>query len=155
MTLRLSDSFHIECHDWQQARPWAEPIRIAVFVEEQGVPATREIDGADPACLHALAFDRDGHAIGTARLMPDGRIGRMAVRAANRGQGVGSAMLQALVDQATARGMQRVYLHAQSRASAFYARHGFVTTGAEFTEAGISHRAMTLELADAPARDSG
>lgn len=153
MSLRLADSFHIECHDWQQARSWAEPIRIEVFVEEQGVPAALELDGADPACLHALAFARDGQAIGTARLMPDGRIGRMAVRAAFRNQGVGGALLQVLIEHATARGMPRVYLHAQSRASAFYARQGFAMTGAEFSEAGIPHCTMTLDLPDAPTGD--
>jgi len=150
MTLRLSDSFHIECHNWPRARPWAEPIRIEVFVEEQGVPAALEIDDADPLCLHALAFGRDGDALGTARLMPDGRIGRMAVRIPSRGQGVGGALLQALVEQAAGRGMRRVYLHAQSQASAFYARQGFAMTGAEFMEAGIPHCTMTLDLPDAP-----
>lgn len=155
MPLRLSDSFHIECHDWPQARAWAEPIRMEVFVAEQGVPATLEIDGLDSACLHALAFARDGQAIGTARLMPDGRIGRMAVRAAFRHQGIGSALLQVLIEHAIARGTPRVYLHAQSQARAFYARHGFVVTGAEFSEAAIPHCTMTLNLPDAPTGDGG
>lgn len=155
MPLRLSDALHIECHDWLHARPWAEPIRRAVFVHEQGVPVHLEMDSADPHCTHAVAFDRDGQAIGTARLLPDGRIGRMAVLKIWRGQGVGGALLQALLDQAVRSGLTRVYLHAQQQACEFYARHGFQFQGEEYLEAGIPHHTMVLELSDAPAGDAG
>jgi len=155
MPLRLSDVLRIECHDWQQAEHWAVPIRIEVFVNEQGVPAHLEIDGTDTDCTHVLAFDRDGQAIATARLMPDGRIGRMAVRQAWRGQGVGSALLHALLEQATHQGMARVYLHSQRQACVFYARHGFVAEGDEYLEAGIPHQTMVLELPDAPVGRGG
>ncbi len=155
MPLRLSDVLRIECHDWPRAEHWAVPIRIEVFVNEQGVPAHLEIDGTDTDCTHVLAFDRDGQAIATARLMPDGRIGRMAVRQAWRGQGVGSALLHALLEQATHQGMARVYLHSQRQACGFYARHGFVEEGDEYLEAGIPHQTMVLELPDAPVGRGG
>jgi predicted GNAT family N-acyltransferase len=111
-----------------------------------GVPVQLEMDSADADCTHALAFDHDGQAIGTARLLPDGRIGRLAVRQANRGQGVGSALLLALLEQAARDGLPRVYLHAQRQACAFYARHGFQPEGPEFLEAGIAHQTMVLSL---------
>jgi predicted GNAT family N-acyltransferase len=155
MPLRLSDALRIECHDWLHAEQLALPIRIEVFVEEQGVPAHLELDGADPDCTHVLAFDREGLAVATARLMPDGRIGRMAVRRAWRGQGVGSALLHALLEQAVHQGMARVYLHAQQQACDFYARQGFVQDGSDYLEAGIPHRTMALELADAPLGHAG
>lgn len=155
MPLRLSDALRIECHDWSQAEHWALPIRNEVFVEEQGVPADLELDGADPGCTHVLAFDREGVAIATARLMSDGRIGRMAVRRAWRGQGVGSALLHALLEQAAQQGMTRVYLHAQQQACDFYARQGFAQEGSDYLEAGIPHRTMVLALADAPLGRAG
>ncbi len=155
MPLRLTDALRIECHDWTQAAQWAAPIRIEVFIEEQGVPAHLELDGADADCTHVLAFDRDGQAIATARLMPDGRIGRMAVRRAWRGHGVGGALLHALLEQATHQGMARVYLHAQQQACGFYAHHGFAQEGAEYLEAGIPHQTMVLELPDAPVGRGG
>ena len=151
MMLRLTENFRIECHDWAQAQHWAEPIRIEVFVKEQGVPSHIEMDSADPDCTHAIAFDRDGHAIGTARLMPDGRIGRMAVLQNRRGQGVGGALLQALLEHATRLGLSRVYLHAQCQACGFYVRHGFRSEGQEYLEADIPHQTMVLELPDIPA----
>ena len=38
------------------ARAHAEPIRLTVFVGEQGVPPELEMDERDAGCLHAIAF---------------------------------------------------------------------------------------------------
>lgn len=120
----------------------AAPVREAVFVREQGVPAELEWDGLDAAALHAVAIATSGHAIGTARLLDDGHIGRMAVLAPWRGRGVGSAMLERLLEAARDRGLPAVLLNAQTHAIAFYARHGFAREGSEFLDAGIPHVAM-------------
>lgn len=122
-------------------------IRHQVFVVEQNVPPDLEWDGEDEACAHAIALV-DGECVGTGRLSPQGKIGRMAVLASARGLGVGSAILERLVQMARAGGMARVYLHAQVHALDFYARHGFVAEGPEFDEAGIPHRLMACPLAD-------
>jgi predicted GNAT family N-acyltransferase len=76
----------------------ASAVREAVFMGEQGVPAELEWDGRDAVALHALAEDASGSSIGTARLLKDGHIGRMAVMSHWRGRGVGSAMLDRLVE---------------------------------------------------------
>jgi predicted GNAT family N-acyltransferase len=117
-----------------------------VFVEEQGVPEALEWDGRDDTSLHLIAEDASGQAIGTARLLPDGRIGRMAVLPSSRGAGVGGAMLQALLAEARQRGLREVHLHAQSSAVSFYQYHGFQADGAVFEEAGIPHQAMRLAV---------
>ena len=137
MTLRVS------LGDWATQQPEAQAIRYEVFVLEQKVPLEMEWDEMDAQCLHAVAFLRreDGveQAVGTGRLLPDGHIGRMAVRQAARGAGVGAAILQALMQQAQLRRDKLVQLNAQSHAAAFYGRHGFVREGDEFVEAGIPH----------------
>lgn len=133
----------------------ARRVRMAVFVEEQGIPEHLELDSHDAECVHALAFATDGQAIGTARLMPDGRIGRLAVLRERRGEGVGSALLQALLEQAVQRGQGSVYLHALAQAAGFYARHGFRIQGSEYLEAGLPHVTMALEFGDAPAGHTG
>lgn len=117
-------------------------LREAVFVHEQGVPAALERDALDDRCRHVLATDPDGSAVGTGRLAPDGRIGRMAVRADRRSEGIGEAMLRALLRLAERDGLTITRLHAQLAAQRLYARHGFVAHGPCFTEAGIEHRAM-------------
>ena len=135
----------IRIGNWDDLRALAEPLRHAVFVVEQKVPAELELDEMDDVCEHAIASVGD-ETVGTARLLPDGHIGRMAVSAAWRGQGVGSALLHALLEQARRRGHARAVLHAQVHARDFYARHGFVQTGGEFDDAGIPHVTMERSL---------
>jgi len=136
---------HIEILRWENARAHAAPIRFAVFVEEQGVPREIELDALDKDCLHAVAFS-GGQAVGTARLLPDGHIGRMAVLKPWRGRGIGGLLLDRLVGEARARGDRELMLSAQVHALAFYRGHGFVEQGAEYLEAGIPHQAMRRRL---------
>jgi predicted GNAT family N-acyltransferase len=142
-------SFIVRPADWSVDRERLRAVRRTVFIEEQHVPEALEWDGLDEQCCHALALAPGNVPIGTGRLTPDARIGRMAVAREWRGQGVGSAILQSLLETARAAGHARVELHAQVHALKFYGRHGFIARGAEFLEAGIPHRAMTIALAPA------
>lgn len=145
----MSDSpVQITIVDWVYAAPRVMPLREAVFVVEQGVPREIEQDAFDAVSRHAIATAPDGRVVGTGRLLPDGHIGRMAVAAERRGQGVGGRILDALVREADARGMREVVLHAQTHAADFYVRHGFVAEGEIFVEAGIEHRLMRRMLGD-------
>lgn len=121
-------------------------MRDEVFVSGQNVPIELEHDALDPLSTHVIARLLDGTAVGTGRLTPDGHIGRMAVRAAWRGRGVGDALLLALVEQARLRGYADVHLNAQVSALGFYQRHGFQPEGDRFMEAGIEHQAMQRSL---------
>ncbi len=136
----------IRLGDWATLGQDATAIRFEVFVDEQKVPAEIELDDMDAVCLHAVAYDAAGHAIGTGRLLPDGHIGRMAVRQPGRGTGVGGAILTMLMEKARARGDAAVVLNAQTVAAPFYARHGFVQQGEQFEEAGIAHVEMRLQF---------
>lgn len=135
----------IELLPWERARAYAAPIRFAVFVEEQRVPAEIELDEMDAKSLHAVAFG-DRVPVGTGRLLPDGHIGRMAVLKDWRGRGVGSLILKTLVDAARSRGEREIVLSAQVHATAFYRAHGFVEEGAEYLDAGIPHVDMRRAL---------
>ncbi|HEY6239901.1 MAG TPA: GNAT family N-acetyltransferase [Burkholderiales bacterium] len=138
--------FTIRVVAWSEALQSARPVREAVFIEEQRVPRELEWDDWDERSDHAVASDVKGRAIGTGRLLPDGRIGRMAVLREWRGKGVGAALLQAMLDRARSRAMPLVVLHAQTQAAGFYRRFGFSERGGEFLEAGIPHVEMTLAL---------
>jgi len=135
----------VELGDWASMAPALEAIRREVFIVEQKVPEEMEWDADDATSVHALAL-LDGHPVGCGRLLPDGHIGRMAVRAPFRSTGVGRALLQALLAEARRRGMREVVLHAQTHALRFYETHGFVADGPEFDEAGIPHRRMSQAL---------
>ena len=134
--------FRVEPADFATEQAELLAIRETVFVLEQNVPLDEERDELDPRCRHVIARDPDGRAIGTGRLTPERRIGRMAVLREWRGRGVGDAMLVALVDAARANGWDVVHLNAQVSAESFYARHGFEPEGPRFMEAGIEHQAM-------------
>ncbi|WP_219115724.1 GNAT family N-acetyltransferase [Janthinobacterium sp. UMAB-56] len=136
----------IRLGDWATLGLDATAIRFEVFVDEQKVPAEIELDDMDAVCLHAVAYNDFGAAIGTGRLLPDGHIGRMAVRQPGRGTGVGGAILHLLMEKARARGDAAVVLNAQTVAAPFYARHGFVQQGEQFEEAGIAHVEMRLQF---------
>ena len=131
--------------NWAQARAHASPIRFTVFVEEQGVPREIELDEQDAASIHVIAYE-GSHAVGTARLLPDGHIGRMAVLKAWRNRGIGALMLRSLIQRAKERGDREVVLSAQIHAVPFYRANGFVEEGAEYLEAGIRHQAMKRRL---------
>lgn len=133
--------------DWAAARPLTLPLRLAVFVVEQGVPLDMEEDGADLTSRHAVLRSPVGEVIATGRLLPDGHLGRMAVRRDCRGQGRGSRVVEALLGEAAEQGLTRLVLHAQTAAEGFYRRFGFQSVGEVFLEAGIPHVAMV--------RDSG
>jgi len=137
----------LEILDWDAAQARVMPLRIRVFVLEQGVPADIELDAFDRLSRHAVAVNADGEVVGTGRLLPDGHIGRMAVDARSRGRGIGGAVLEALVVEAMQRGLTQVMLNAQVHALDFYRRHGFVEQGEVFMEAGIAHRAMQRDCA--------
>ena len=93
----------------------AHAIRVAVFVDEQGCPLDEEFDEhddpADPQAVHALVRHDDGTVIATGRYYhaPEqtAQIGRMAVTVGGRGRGAGRMMLDALTNEARARGSKR------------------------------------------------
>jgi predicted GNAT family N-acyltransferase len=142
----MAEAHRIQLGGWDELRAFAAPIRFAVFVEEQKVPAEIEIDDQDSLSLHALAFDALGEPVATGRLLPDGHIGRMAVVRRARGSGVGTAVLRALMEAARARGHGDVVLSAQTHAVPFYARLGFVAEGEVYDDAGIPHVDMRRAL---------
>ncbi len=137
---------HVVPVDWSSHREALQAIRGAVFIEEQGVPKEIEWDGEDDVSHHFMAINEAGQRVGCGRLLPSGRIGRMAVLPEFRGQGIGRQILDAAIARACELGFRRVTLHAQKAVVDFYRKAGFLPEGGEFSEAGIPHQAMALEL---------
>jgi YbgC/YbaW family acyl-CoA thioester hydrolase len=140
----------VETGDWATLGEGASALRRAVFIEEQNIPMELEWDEHDAVVLHAVARNRIGQVIATARLLPaeDGvsHIGRVAVHRNLRSGGHGAAVMQVLEEAAKARGDREVALNAQRSAERFYARLGYVPHGAPFEEAGIPHIEMRRSL---------
>jgi ElaA protein len=124
-------------------------IRRKVFIDEQGVSETDEVDGLDPVALHLLAM-QDAAPVGTARLLVEGavgKIGRVCVLPQARGTGLGAALIRAAVVELQAMpGVAKAKLGAQVHALGFYERLGFEAMGQVYMDAGIPHRDMVMAL---------
>lgn len=145
----LLDPFTVEICEWAARRSDLAKVRYAVFVEEQKVPPEIEQDDKDAESVHAIARDSDGNVVGTGRLIlnpPLPRVGRMAVLRPWRRAGVGAAILDLLCRAAKQRGYSEVMLNAQTHATPFYFKRGFLSHGAEFAEAGIPHQEMRKKV---------
>ncbi len=143
---------HLSITNWAQAKNQVAPIRLQVFVEEQGVPLAMEWDEFDPDAWHAIAKLND-QVVGTGRLIlptndriQTAKIGRMAVLKNHRCQGIGQEILRALIQKGKEKGAQAFILHAQTHAIPFYAAEGFEPNGPIFDEAGIPHVEMRLVI---------
>ncbi|SDU02796.1 GNAT family N-acetyltransferase [Halopseudomonas salegens] len=122
-------------------------IRHQVFVDEQQVPAELEWDADDAEATHFLLFVDDEPA-GTARLLADGHIGRVAILPPWRGQGLGERLMLHIMAHAEAQGLSPLVLSAQVHALPFYAKLGFAISSEEYMEAGIPHREMRWPAAE-------
>lgn len=142
----MSNPFTVSLVCWHDGEPLLRAIREAVFIGEQNVPVALEWDGKDDDCRHALALSLNGDAIGCGRMLSDGHIGRIAVLPQWRKQKVGTAIMEALLNEARARGYEQVEVDAQRYAIPFYRNFGFVEYGDEFIDAGMPHKKMSLKL---------
>ena len=127
-------------------------LRIEVFVVEQACPYP-DLDGSDllAQTRHFWLEEKSGQVIATLRLIEEGliegnpggrrqfRIGRVCTRAAARGHGYATRLLQAALADV---GGEPCALNAQTYLIDMYARHGFVVDGDEFCEDGIPHVPM-------------
>ncbi len=124
-------------------------LRRVVFILEQGVSLEDEVDGRDGEARHLLAW-ADGVAVGTARLLVEGdvgKIGRVCVLEQARGMGMGADLIRFAVEVFRGvPGVRKVKLGAQIHALGFYERLGFVAVGPVYMDAGMEHRDMVLAL---------
>ena len=135
----------IQLVTWQTHAAHLQKVREEVFINEQHVPVALEWDGMDESAQHLLAMSHTGGAIGCARLIGDGSIGRMAVLKPWRGLGVGRALLAKAVSVYQQRGIKHITLSAQVHAIPFYEKSGFEGSGEPYWDADILHIDMQLK----------
>lgn len=139
---------------WPRHASAIRTLRTQVFIEEQAVAAEEEWDDLD-GTAHHLGIWHNRQLIAYGRLLPDGKLTRMAVASQHRRRGLGSDLLEFALDRARAIGLDRVHLHAQVAAQSLYQRAGFTVDGPEFIEAGIRHLPMSLAVPSSPLQSHG
>ncbi|HCC35569.1 MAG TPA: GNAT family N-acetyltransferase [Ruminococcaceae bacterium] len=123
-------------------------IRLKVFVEEQHVPLSEELDDYDKEALHILVLT-DGLPVGCGRVYlrdDTAKLGRIAVLKEYRGSGAGFRLCEELISAAIEMGAKTLILDAQTQAVGFYKKLGFKEEGEIFLDAGIDHIRMRREI---------
>ncbi len=121
-------------------------LRALVFICEQKVPPEIETDEEDERAIHIIA-EENGEIVGCARVIiteNDAHIGRLAVKKAFRGKGIGSAICKFMIELCQKEGCSRIWLNSQLQAVGFYEKLGFKQKGETFWEAGIEHIEMEI-----------
>lgn len=114
---------------------------------EQKVDRADEFDEFEDASVHFLAMNEVQEPAGTARWRTTKKgikLERFAVRKPWRGKGVGTALVQAVIDDLSSNfnSGELIYLHAQLEAVTLYERFGFVKKGEQFLECDMWHYEM-------------
>ena len=116
-------------------------IRGQVFVDEQHVPSSIEIDILDRTCLHFLIYENN-QPICTLRLIEYDdhiHVGRVATLKKYRHQGYASQLLQFIETIEIVRKKGLLMLDAQKQAIDLYTKLGYEIYGKPFLEANIEH----------------
>jgi ElaA protein len=143
--VKIAAELSLEWHRWSEltAPRLYELLRFrqAIFVVEQASPYP-DLDGRDARAQHLLVRAGD-ELIGCLRLIePDPlvRIGRVAVKAGRRGQGLARVMMEAALQRAAEVYPHRdVALGAQTYLEPFYRSLGFVASSAPYDDYGVPH----------------
>jgi len=142
----------IQLYSWDKAEELVYPLRLEVFVKEQGVPIDLELDEYDSQAQHAV-FYHDGFPVGTGRVFKKNfeentfYIGRLCVLKKYREMGYGEQIMNSLIQFAKSHQAKECCLHAQTVSQYFYQKFGFKASGDTFMEAGIEHVVMNLTMA--------
>lgn len=147
-----ANTFTIALVSWDQEQQNISSVREQVFIHEQHVPPELEWDELewdelDQESIQVLATSSEHTPIGTARMI-HGHIGRMCVLSAWRNRGVGSALLNTLLGYAHTQRIEPIWLNAQTSATGFYEKHGFISVGKVFMDANIPHLRMEYSAAN-------
>lgn len=125
-------------------------VRSEVFVVEQNC-VYLDMDGADPQCLHLIAWTDDKQIAAYLRLVPPGlkfteaSIGRVITSQIARGQGIGKQLIaKGLAQIQTSYPGQAVRIGAQQYLEKFYQSFGFNTCSEMYLEDDIAHVEMLL-----------
>ena len=128
-----------------QAKAFA--IREEVFVVEQKVPKADEFDEFEIIARHFVVLDDQRNPIGAARWRKTEKglkLERFVTKMNKRGQGIGQALVAAVLDDITRNEPKGsyLYLHAQLDAVGLYEKFGFKKVGDIFDECNILHYKM-------------
>ncbi|MDF2177725.1 GNAT family N-acetyltransferase [Aliiglaciecola sp. CAU 1673] len=139
-------TFTIENVDWMSAKDKLTRLREKVFVYEWRIPKDVEFDRLDNEANHVLLCDDAGREVATARITPQGEIGRIAVISSYRKPEVYQQLFSALLAVAKQQGLETVSVQCELEGVSYYQQQGFRPVGAVYMDAGIARQKMTCSI---------
>ena len=134
----------------------AVELRHRVFFAPAGAGIGKVFDAVEAASLH-FAILLEEVLVGYARLTIQdelAQISQMVVEPSFQARGIGSALMNGLLQRARQAGVTAIHLNARTSAIEFYGRFGFVAVGEPFPSAktGLPH--LRMELSKPPTLES-
>ena len=112
-----------------------KPEQLQVLFRQTGWAEDRSIEGIQTmleGTAVVLGAWEDDHLIGFARTITDGiyrgLIDDVVVEESRRGQGIGSELMQRLIERLTEMGIEAIFLRCGTDVVPFYQRHDFKIT---------------------------
>ncbi|MFD2117189.1 GNAT family N-acetyltransferase [Paenibacillus yanchengensis] len=132
-------------------------VRTAVFVQEQQVPISLEVDEKDTlmeqektGCSHYVLYNKTTPVAAARYYMyseKTAKLQRIAVLKTYRGQGLGKAIIEQMEQHIQAKDIAHIILDAQVTAVGFYEQLGYTKQSEQtFLDAGIVHVRMEKYL---------
>ncbi|MCL6219703.1 GNAT family N-acetyltransferase [Zunongwangia pacifica] len=139
-------NINITSPQYQQMRE----LRNKVLLRPLGIP-DHSWEMHDARSWHFVAL-QDDQVIGCAVLVPSeenktsAQLIQMAVAPEAQGKGIGQLLLKEIIAFAKRKSLQEIHCHSRQYTVNFYKKAGFTIYGDTFTEVGIPHNYMKLEL---------
>ena len=123
-------------------------LRLETFVVEQ-IRIYNDLDDVDYRSIHLFHQNREGRVDAYARIFATGltiHFGRVAVSKGSRGQGLGKAMVEQILDLCEQRFPGRtIEIEAQEQVVGLYEKLGFQTVSEPFILASTPHVKMIFQ----------
>jgi predicted GNAT family N-acyltransferase len=121
-------------------------IREKVFITEQRFGKETLIDHLDSDSFHLLVKDTKGRSVACGRLNQNGRIGRIAVMIDHRGFGIGTMILNKLIEIAEESKIRTLTLNTETELTHFYDQQKFHVDGPVYMKQGVPFQRMRMRL---------
>jgi predicted GNAT family N-acyltransferase len=142
----LIKKYSTEDHGYKDALE----VRRDVFVREQQIDESEEIDEFEDSATHFVLYDENNKPVGASRLREvngEGKVERVCILFSHRKKGLGDELMKAMEQTAQDQSFPSLILYAQIQAEDFYKKLGYQTTSTEpFLDANIPHVAMKKVL---------
>lgn len=133
--------------NWQSCSQEIMAVRHKVFMIEQHFDDSVLCDLDDNQALHMVVRNPDGLVIACARLTEKGRLGRIAVKLPYRGVGIGSKLIEQLIDLGQQNNLKDISLNAELENKHLFDLMKFCVAGPVYMKQGIPHQMLQRKLA--------